>query len=317
MRSVAGISKLNLTMALTTALVFGVVAGILGAILWLFGVQGGWLLWLGVSLLMLGLQWYFGPNLIKWMTRAREVPASEAPQLHAMVEELARKAGLPKPTLLLVQNPTPNAFAFGRTQSSSHIAVHTGLLEVLDKDEAYAVLAHEMGHIKHRDVAVMTLASSVPVLLYYAVLIFGGRGDRDRGIGSFIAVFLGAMLAQFLGQLLVMWLSRQREYYADAFSAYTTDKPNTLMRALVKISYDLGRAKPQPEGQPLKAFYIADPAGAERQSIAEIAQAIDSGDRRTLEEAIENEKKRGIPEWLMTHPLTAKRLEALMKMQAG
>lgn len=317
MRQVSGLSKLNLTMAVTTALVFGVVAGILGVVLWLAGVQGGWTLWLGVSLLMLGLQWYFGPTLIKWMTQARELTPEQAPELHKMVEDIASKAGLPKPTILLVQNPTPNAFAFGRTQSSSYIAVHTGLLDVLDKDEAYAVLAHEMGHIKHRDVAVMTLASSVPVLLYYAVLIFGGRSDRDRGIGSFIAVFFGAMLAQFLGQLLVLWLSRQREYYADAYSAYSTGKPNTLMRALAKISYDLGKAKPQPEGQPLKAFYIADPAGAERQSIAEIAQAIDSGNQKSIEQAIENEKRRGIPEWLMTHPLTAKRLEALMNIQAG
>ncbi|MFH0970928.1 MAG: zinc metalloprotease HtpX [Candidatus Micrarchaeota archaeon] len=319
MHAVEGISNLNLKIMLTSMLVFGVIAGILGAVLYYSGVRGmsGIYVWMGISLLFILIQWYFGPNLIKWITKARELAPNESPKLHHMVESLAHKARIPKPKLYVVNNPAPNAFAFGRTQSSAGIAVHTGLLDTLDEDELEGVIAHEIGHIKHRDVIIMTLASALPVILYYLVIIFGSGDNRERGIGSTIMVFVGAFIAQFIGQLLVLWLSRSREYYADAFSAYATGKPSALMSGLAKITYKMEIAKPQPSSasNAMRAFYIADPSGESRGIIREIASAIASGNESHLVEAIEKEKKMGRREWLMTHPLTGKRLEALLKIK--
>ncbi|MEM4389397.1 MAG: M48 family metalloprotease [Candidatus Micrarchaeia archaeon] len=304
---------LTLRVLLTSALVFGVVAGVLGVLLWSSGVKGaaGIGAWLGISLIFLFIQWWFGPTLIRWSTGAREVSEREAPQLHALVSRLAKLAGVPKPKLLIVNSPTPNAFAFGRTQASSYVAVHTGLLERLNKEEVEAVLAHEIAHIRHRDVAVMTVASTLPVMLYYAFILFGGSllGGRDREDRmGYITVWLGAMLAQFLGTLLVMFLSRMREYYADAFSAYATGKPLALASALVKITYFPAREA----RSPVMALYVAEPGA--RGLSHELATAIAHGDERALHEAIEREKERGALELFMTHPLTWKRLSALMRI---
>jgi len=229
------------------------------------------------------------------------------------VQRLSAKARLPMPKLYIVNNPSPNAFAFGRTQSDSGIAVHAGLLRALGKDEVQGVLAHELGHINNRDVTVMTLASVLPVMLFYAFLIFG-RDENGRGG---IATILGAFVAQFIGQLLVMWLSRQREYLADEFSARLTGSPVHLMSALAKISYGqaAGAAKGNSQSM-VNALYIAEPSGA-KMNVAEIAGAINSGNESALAEAIEKEKKGGAMELIMTHPLTSKRLERLNRLRKG
>jgi heat shock protein HtpX len=315
MRSVQGLSNLNLKIMLTSILVFGVVSGIIGLLMWYSGIRGASsiYLWMFVSFAMIIGQWYFGPNLIKWVTKARELRENELPELHQMVSKYANIAGIPKPKLFIVNEPSPNAFAFGRTQGSSNIAVHTGLLEILNKEELEGVIAHEVGHIKHRDVILMTLASAVPIVLYYAVILFSSRDERSP-LGG-IGVFIGAIFAQFLGQILVMWLSRSREYYADAFSAYSTNNPSALMSGLAKISYQMMRVKPAAAGKTMASFYISDPSGEGKQSIHEIAAAIASGNEAELVSAIEKEKGMGKMEFLMTHPLTGKRLEALLKIK--
>ncbi|MCX8175301.1 MAG: zinc metalloprotease HtpX [Candidatus Micrarchaeota archaeon] len=306
---------MRLRIMLTSFLVFGVIAGAIGLILWWSGVAGSGsvFFWLIVSLLMIAVQWWLGPSIIKWATGAKELREGDAPEIFEMVRRLSRKAGLPMPKLYIVDNPSPNAFAFGRTQSDSGIAVHTGLLSVLEKDEVEGVLAHEIGHINNRDVAVMTLASVLPVLLYYGVLIFAPR-SRDEGAGGSIAVFFGALVAQFVGSLCVMWLSRQREYFADEFSARITRKPASLMSALAKISYAGVARRRAEDSSMLKALYFAEPAGS-KMDVAEIAGAIRSGDEAALASAIESEKKAGAFELFMTHPLTAKRLERLMALK--
>jgi len=311
--NVPGISKLNMTIMLTSALVFGAIAGVFAVIIWLSGMSGTGSIgiWIFFSLMMLGLQWYFGPGIIVWASKAKEVDGREAPRLHKMVEELSELAGIPKPKVFIVPENSPNAFAFGRSRSSAGIAVHRGLMKLLSEDEVRAVLAHEIGHIKHRDVTVMTVASVLPLILYYAVLIFGGAG-RSRGLGSIVIVFLGAILAQILGRLVVMWLSRQREFYADAFSAYATKKPSSLMRALAKITYNAAPAKK--ENSMLRAFYIAEPVAAERRAMGEVIDVLGMGDA-AIEMAIEKEKKVGVGEMFSTHPATWKRLSALLKIK--
>jgi heat shock protein HtpX len=306
---------MRIRVLVTSVLVFGLVAAVIGLLLSYlgFGGSGSILMWILVSFAMIGVQWYFGPNIIKWATGAKELKREDAPELFEIVQRLTTKAHLAMPKLYMVNNPTPNAFAFGRTQSDSNIAVHAGLLSVLNKDEIEGVLAHEIGHINNRDVTVMTLASVLPVMLYYGFLIFGS----DREGRSSIMTIIGAFVAQFIGQLLVMWLSRQREYFADEFSARLTGNPTHLMSALAKITYGqaAGAAKPS-TGNMASALYIAEPSGV-KMSVAEIAGAIRTGNEAELMAAIEKEKKGGAMEFLMTHPLTSKRLERLMRIKKG
>ncbi|MEM4554625.1 MAG: zinc metalloprotease HtpX [Candidatus Anstonellaceae archaeon] len=302
---------LRLRILLTSVLVFGLVAGILGVILVASGIggSGGIMFWLMVSLFMLGVQWYFGPTIIKIATGAKELKYEDAPQIFEMVERLSKKAGMPMPKIYLVNDSSPNAFAFGRTQNDSGIAIHTGLLSVLNREEVEGVIAHELGHINNRDVAVMTLASVLPVALYYGVLIFG----NDREGRNTLAAFLGAFVAQFIGQLMVMWLSRQREYYADEFSARLTGNPAALMRALAKISYGVKTSGENSQSM-VKALYFAESSAAKTDFI-EVMKAIDADNAATLAQAVEKEKKGGIVELFMTHPLTAKRIEHLWKIK--
>ncbi|MFH1054672.1 MAG: zinc metalloprotease HtpX [Candidatus Altiarchaeota archaeon] len=315
MIAVSGLGRLRVIQYFTMSLVFGVIAGILALVLWYSGASGlgGLTFAIVLSFIMLFVQWLIGPWLIKMMTKMKEVKPEEAPELHEIVGRLAKQAGVPKPTLYAVNDPTPNAFAFGRTQKSAGIAVHTGLMSILNKDEVEGVLAHEIGHIKHRDVLVMTMASVLPIMLYFIVIVMGSGRDRDRGIGGSLFVFLGAQFASFLGQLLVMWLSRQREYYADAYSAYATGKPTALMSSLAKITYTMpANVEKNPA---MSAFYISDPKPEEKKGMAEIINAIGQGNERMLVQSIEKEKKHGFMEVFMTHPMTAKRLDALMKIR--
>ena len=307
---------MRLRVMVTSILVFGLVAAVIGLLLNAlgFGGSGSILMWILVSFVMIGVQWYFGPAIIKWSTGAKELTREAAPELFETVQRLTQKAHLPMPKLYMVNNPSPNAFAFGRTQSDSGIAVHAGLLSALNKDEVEGVLAHEIGHINNRDVTVMTLASVLPVMLYYGFLIFG-RDENGRGS---LGTIIGAFVAQFIGQLLVMALSRQREYFADEFSARLTGNPTHLMSALAKITYGqaAGAGKSGAGNNMASALYIAEPSGG-KLSVAEIASAIRAGDEVALAAAIEKEKKGGAMEFLMTHPLTSKRLERLMKLKKG
>jgi heat shock protein HtpX len=206
---------------------------------------------------------------------------------------------IPRPKVYLVEDKTPNAFAFGRTQASSAIAIHTGLLDSLTKDEVRGVLAHEIGHIKHRDVLVMTLASALPAILYYIVYfgaIMASSRNRDGGGVNYLGAMLGGMVAQAIGTLLVLYLSRVREYYADDYSAHVTKSPGSLASALGKITYGLARTRAAPAPANLRMFYIADPKAAASEYAADMAREKKTG---------------GLREIFMTHPLTYKRIAAL------
>jgi len=319
---VKGLAKLETIAFLTMLLVFGFIVFIGAIVLWFMRVEGitGILIAILFSAVIVLIQWYLGPILIKAMTNMRELKESEHPEIFAIVKRLSQAAGIPMPKLYIVYNSEPNAFAFGRTQSNSNIAIHTGLLNVLNEREVEGVLAHEIGHIKHKDVAVMTVASMIPIMLYYIVIVLGSsRSDNDRGGAPFIVMWIGAMLAQFIGQLFVLYLSRKREYYADAFSAYITKNPIALMSGLAKITYGLGvhpqAAEKDKTDTALRCFYISDPNESDAKSIAQIARAIDAKNAAEIEKALENEKGMLGGEFLRTHPFTAKRLLALWNIE--
>lgn len=221
----------------------------------------------GVVLIMgifLFIQYFYSDRIALASVGARIVSESEAPELHELVGRLCAIAGLPKPRIAVVRTDIPNAFATGRSQSSSVVAVTTGLLRRLDKSELEAVLAHELSHIKNRDVAVMTIASflsTVASVIVQNIFFLGDR--RDRESGSLVAVWLVSLIVWIVSFILIRALSRYREFSADRGAAIITGRPSALVSALMKISGTMARIPKEDlrrvEG--MNAFFII-PTGA-------------------------------------------------------
>ncbi|MEP6665448.1 MAG: zinc metalloprotease HtpX [Nocardioidaceae bacterium] len=194
----------------------------------------------------LGLgQWYFSDKLAMAAMRAKEVSPNEAPELHGMVERLCALADMPKPRVAIADIDVPNAFATGRSPNHSVVCVTTGLLRRLDGEELEGVLSHELSHVAHRDVLVMTIAGFLGVaagLVMRWGFFFGGGGrSRDNNGLPFIVIWLGSMVVYFISFLLTRVLSRYRELSADRAGAYLTGKPSALASALTKISGEMAR----------------------------------------------------------------------------
>ncbi|MDD5418129.1 MAG: zinc metalloprotease HtpX [Candidatus Nanoarchaeia archaeon] len=306
--AVKGLFKVKMISSITLVLVFGLIAGLLGFILWISGAEGitGIVLALAFSIGLMFFQWYFAPSILKSLMRLQPMDKEEYKEIYNMTKELCKKAGLKLPKMFIVRNPTPNAFTFGRSQKDSYLALHTGLIETLDKSEIKAVIGHELGHIKHRDYIVMTIASILPILLYYLAII-ATPNRRDRS-GSIFLVYAGAMAARMIGQLLVLWLSRRREYYADAFSADITN-PSSMANALEKISYGLRETKGRRTDSAIHSFYIEAPNSDEDPRFVSKIKSM------SVQEAKGMEKAHGFLEIFMTHPLTFKRVIALKKLE--
>jgi heat shock protein HtpX len=197
---------------------------------------------------------------------ARQVSPQEAPQLHAMIERLCVQADLPKPKIAVVNTRMPNAFALGRSPKSATVAATTGIMELLSPAELEGVMAHELTHVKNRDVAVMTLAGFFATIAAYIVqfgFFFGGGGGYgdDDDNPSFMVLFLVSLAVYVVSFLLMQALSRYREYAADRGSAIITARPSALASALMKISSGMHRI-PQKDlraSAELSAFYIFPP----------------------------------------------------------
>jgi heat shock protein HtpX len=210
------------------------------AMTFLYMFTGQFLLVVLLSGGFLFIQYYLSDKIVLWSTGAKITSVNEAPRLHMIVENLALKMGLPKPKIAIVQNDMPNAFATGRNYRNSVVAVTTGLLNRLNEQELQAVLAHEMTHVKNRDIFVITFASFVVSMLSYAIyflLTMVMRGnDRDNFGASMGAWFISMILSNTIGLILINTVSRYREYGADRGSAYATGNPDWLISALKKIS---------------------------------------------------------------------------------
>jgi heat shock protein HtpX len=213
------------------------------AVLWRLGISLAFLIL--VAVVLLGAQYYFSDKLILLSLGAREVSEQEAPQLHEIVNRLAQMTGIPKPKVAIIDSPVPNALATGRDPNHALVAVTTGILDQLDEQEMQAVLAHELSHVIHRDIAVMAMASFFATIASFIVQmgLWGGFGggygderDRDRGGGAFIVIFLVSAAVWAISFVLIRTLSRYREYAADRGSAIITRDPSRLASALLKIS---------------------------------------------------------------------------------
>src|SRR5262245_11829468 len=195
---------------------------------------------------------------------ARQVSPQEAPQLHAMIERLCVQADLPKPKIAVVNTSMPNAFALGRSPKKATVCATTGIMELLSPSELEGVMAHELTHVKNRDVAVMTLAGFFATIAAYIVqfgFFFGGGGGDDDDNASFMVLFLVSLAVYVVSFLLMQALSRYREYAADRGAAIITARPSALAAALMKISSGMHRI-PQKDlraSAELSAFYIFPP----------------------------------------------------------
>lgn len=213
-----------------------------------------------VSLMILA-QWYFSDKIVMWTSGAKVVNREQFPKLYGMVEKVALSNGLPMPKVAVMNTAVPNAFATGKSQQSSVVAVTTGIMDTLDDEELEGVIAHELAHIKHRDVLVLTLASLFSTVAFFLMryALFGsmyGRG-RDSG-GGMILILVVAGITWFVSFLIIRAISRYREFAADRGGAQMTGKPENLARALLKIS---GTMKRLPERQlqkveSMNAFFI-------------------------------------------------------------
>ncbi len=210
------------------------------------------------------LQYFFSDKMILMSMGAKVVSESEAPELYQIVSRLCAIADLPMPKIAIVNTSMPNAFATGRNQKNAVVAVTTGIMQQLDRSELEAVLAHELTHVKNRDMMVITIAtflSSIAQILVQYLPFFGG-GSRDRDSGSnFIVLFVVSLVVWIVSFILIRALSRYREFAADRGSAVITGQPSNLASALTKISgsrvptQDLRKV----EG-PVSALFIVPPA---------------------------------------------------------
>ena len=222
-----------------------------------------------IALIMIMAQWYFSDKIVMWSAGAKVVTREQFPELHNLVERIVARNNLPKPKIAVINTRMPNAFATGKGPKSSVVAVTTGLMDTLNTEELEGVIAHELTHIRNRDVLVLTLASLFSTVAWYLMqfgfyggLYGGGMGyggnRNNNSAGAMIIVIAVALLTWVVSFLIIRAISRYREFAADRGSAQMTGKPIELANALMKISGTMKnvptRDLRQEEG--LNAFFI-------------------------------------------------------------
>ena len=318
--------KLRASMAGTLALIIGLSTLFFAVIMSL--TMGSFdLLTLGI---LVGgfnvVQWLISPYLIGAMYRAKEIPQTEQPRLHEIVANLSRKSGIKKPKLMLAQIPLPNAFAYGSPIAGTRVAVTEGLLKTLDDGEVEAVLGHELGHLKHRDVQVMMFVSLLPAVAYYigfSLMLSGMFGGNQKNQGSGAVLGIVFMAFSWIMNLFILSLSRQREYYADRHSVSTVDngsqKLSTGLAKIVNATKNMGRMRQQTKTvrsmNGFKALFITDPDRASTD--ASELSSMPIGDKQKLVDDILSKKLTTadrLLEIFSTHPNIIKRLRALKQL---
>jgi heat shock protein HtpX len=235
--------------------------------------SAGWWLGIIIGLGVFWAQWWFSDTLAMRAMKAREVTPQEYPQLHAIVDRLCAQANMPKPRVAVADMQMPNAFATGRSPKRAVVCATTGIMNKLDERELEGVMAHELSHVAHRDVTVMTIASVVGILAGFLtrMTIFSGMGrSRDSG-PVFLMIIVVSIVVYAVSFLLTRVLSRYRELAADRAGAYLTGQPSHLATALTKITGDMQRipAKDLREQEAYNAFFFA-PALTNKMDLASL-----------------------------------------------
>jgi len=228
-------------------------------VLWAFFANVWLIVFLAVGMGL--VQYFFSDKLVLWSTGSRVISEDEYPDLHRTIAQLCKEADLPMPKVAIMQSPVPNAFATGRSPRHAVVAVTDSIMRLLNKDELAAVLAHELSHVKNRDILTMTMASFIAMIAsmimqsFFFSAIFGGR-NRDGG--GWIVVWIVSIVVWIVSTLLILALSRYREFAADRGSALITRNPRALISALNKISgrMDVVPAEAKAKVEGANAFFI-------------------------------------------------------------
>jgi len=281
---------------MTTIFLLGLLYAVFVTALVIAKVQIGFILVIGLGILF--VQYFFSDKIALYAMGGRVVSREQQPQLHAVVDRLCAMADMPKPLVAIAQTDIPNAFATGRDQKHAVVCVTTGLLRRLNEPEVEAVLAHEMSHVAHRDVAVMTIASFLGILAGLAtrMFMFAGlfRGNNNQGGGQLalieFAMIIVSALVYAISFILIRTLSRYRELAADRSGAILIGQPALLAQALVKVSGEMSRIPTRDlrSAEHFNAFFFA-PAIAPGASLSTL---------------------------FMTHPPLQRRLDQLAKLDA-
>lgn len=309
--------RLYLLLGFLLAVIYGVIVGVGSAI-----GAGSLLVYVIIAVFFVLFQYLIGPSMVRWTMKVKWVSEKEHPELHSMIAELASDAGIRKPGVGVSMIPIPNAFAFGRTQRDAKVCITEPLLKSLSREELRAVLGHEISHIKHRDMMIMTILSVFPLIIYFMaiMLLFSGRG---RGNNPLPLIGIGLFFLYFVVNLLVLYGSRIREYYADVGSVRLGNRPRHLATALYKLA--LGNARVPKESlrrvEGVKAFFVNDPSRAMRE-VGELKDVdldmsgtIDYGELLALQsKSVRLTTGAKIMEMMTTHPNMLKRIKHLSSL---
>lgn len=315
---------LKLRMFLVIALMFAILFALFTGIAYLFGYFQPWVFVI-MAVAIMAIQYFTGPYIVGWTMKVKYVTPQEEPRLHGIVNSLIWKRGIDKPKIGVSNVKIPNAFAFGRWKSDARVVVTRPLLEKLDDGELEAVLGHELSHVIHRDMMIITAISVIPLICYYIFLslVWGGMGaGGNRNAGYAVLIGLVAFVMYFVTNLLVLWVSRAREYYADAGSAEMTNQPYNLASGLYKLvlaSKDIDE-KALHEVEGVRAFFATDPTKAK----GEVRMLIDADLNRDgkldayevkqFAEQAKTTKFSRVAEVFSTHPNPVKRIVKLAEM---
>jgi heat shock protein HtpX len=245
---------------LRTTILLASLSGLFVAIGFLIGGSSTALLFLGMAALMNMGAYFFSDKLALKMSRAKPIDESEAPRLYQIMRELTTRASLPMPRMYMIPQDQPNAFATGRNPKNSAVAVTRGITKLLSEDELRGVLAHELAHVKHRDILIQSVAATIGAAityLGYMLMWFGGGEDNDSPFGL-IAMLALVLLAPLAATIIQLSISRQREYAADAGGAAISGNPESLASALLRLEQGAA-AIPMQVNQAAEPLYIVKP----------------------------------------------------------
>ena len=232
----------------------------------MIGGKSGAYVAFAVALAMNLVSYWFSDRIVLAMYSAREVTESEAPDLYNVVATLSQRASIPMPRVYIIENDSPNAFATGRNPEHGVVAVTTGILRLLNRNELEGVLAHELSHIRHRDILVQTVAAAMAGAITmlanwarFAAFFGGGRDSDDEGGGNIFSVIIFSMIAAFAALLIQLAISRSREYYADEGGAQLSGNPLFLANALRKLETGVARVPMQDANPSTAHMFILNP----------------------------------------------------------